>query len=149
MKKICINALTGWGLVLGIILLCIPCPPRWISTGILSMLVTASILGNVIVIFHRKELEKYCKIKSVGLTISNIIGHIIIPIVILTIFYLKCQKRKEENITKSILLALGIGLMYTILMGCGVACNYGLTTIQLTGYVIAWILMIVGFSFVL
>ena len=149
MKTICINAITCWGLILGIILICIPCPPRWISTTILSMIVTASILGNIMIIFHRKELKKYCEPKTIGVVANSIICHIIIPIVILTIFYLKCPSRKGENVSKSILLALGIGLLYAILMGCGVACSYGLTTFQSSGYMIAWVLLVVGLSFIL
>ena len=149
MKKICINALTCWGLILGLILICIPCPPRLISTAILAMIVTASILGNIMIIFHRKELEKYCEPKSFGVVANSIIFHIIIPIAILTIFYLKCPERKGKNITKSIMLALGIGLVYAILMYCGVSCSYGLTTLQLSGYMIAWVLLIIGLSFIL
>ena len=149
MKKICINALTCWGLVLGLILICIPCPPRWISTAILAVIVTASILGNIMIIFHRKELEKYCEPKAIGAVANNIICHIIVPIIILTVFYLKCPSRKGENVAHSILLALGIGLLYAIFMGCGVACSYGLNTFQLSGYITAWVLLVIGLCFIL
>ena len=140
-KKIsCLNAMTIWGIVFAILSIILPFTSfRSIA---FSIMLTNSIIGFIMAFANTEVISLYCVNSKdpTRLYLGNIILHVVIPIVLLPIIYIRGYKINIKFMLAWFIMFL-IGLAYAILMISNITTNYGLTTTYLIIYGILWVVL--------
>ena len=139
----CLNSLTLWSLLFGGIIAIIPNLPAWLKISAISVVIASSLLGNIMTVLDSKTVMTYCKVSNRTINIANIIGHILIPILILWLLFREIFSNNKISLIKSIIISLSIIILYIILVGMKITTNYGLPFKKLVFYGLSWISIVI------
>ena len=122
---------------------------EWFIVAAVGMTVAYAFLGNILTFTSGSRVAEYIGITEKKVAIGNVLGHILYPLAILAVLWMK-QKREYTPFSeylKAITFAFSIGIIYVVLMASKCGCTYGLTNKELVGYGVSWILMVVIASY--
>ncbi len=146
----CFLTLSVFCKVVAFVALFTPNNSAWLQSSALGMLAAIIILGNILVYrATTKKISVYCNVGEEWVTVGNIVGHLIVPVVLGTI--LLCKYAGKQPVTwktyaKSAGFSVGVGVLYLVLMRAGAVSNYGLDPSTLASFGGAWVVLVLGFS---
>lgn len=118
---------------------------NWFKLASLSMIIAVAILGNVLTYIHIVRLSKYCGLSKTILYFSNIITHIIIPILLYKLIHkgwLVNSTYDRYITTNALIFSVLIGVIYFILMLLNITCTYGLELKHNIIYGLCWLAIV-------
>ena len=120
-------------------------PVGWFHASSLTLLICVSILGNVLTIFFKSTVGKYCNVSALTADVGNFMGHVVVTLIIAIVLVWKHGKSSDIMSWKhagfSTGLVLGVGVLYFVLMMLGLVCSYGLDLKTQIWFAVAWVIL--------